>query len=464
MPERATKSISALRARVRESLFPSPPPGGSGFGRVEAGVLVVAVLTLAVIAQLLRVGPSASLNSLWAEDGPIFLQSALYEGFWHAVFSPYAGYLVLVPRLIGEVAALVPLRDAAAATAICAGLVVALSGLVVWFASAGHIRNPYLRGTLVALTVLSPVAGLESVAAGSYVLWYMLFAAFWVLLWRPATARGAVLGGLFLLATGLSTPAVWFFAPVAVLRALAGRDRRDLAILAGYAAGAAIQIPVLALNSEAAVKPHWTSDIWTTYLQRVVDGGALGERLGGVAWADLGWPFLIVLVVGVLAGLAFGAWRSSPTARVFAAVAIPSSLAMFVASVYQRAVGTQMKWPEGMHFGNGGRYVIVPALLLVSTALVAIDRWPRPLRGPSRLPWVAAAATAVLMAGLVTSFDLREPAARGTPAWSNALRDAAAACVAEDLPDASVPISPPGFGLVISCERLSSLYEAGPAR
>lgn len=458
------EKLHTLRGHLNRSLFPSAPASEARVGWWERLVLVLALLAIAVILQLLRVGPSAALNSLWAEDGQILLGGAMAESFWHAIVSTYAGYLLLVPRLIAEVANLFPLQDAPAAIAILSGIVVALSGLAVWFASAAHIRNPYLRGTLVALTILCPVAGLESVASASYVLWYMLFATFWLLLWRPRTTRGAALGSLFILATALSTPGVWFFAPLAALRAIAVRDRRDLAIVGSYAIGAAVQVPVVAFNSEAAVEPLWTSDIWTTYVQRVIDGAALGEHLGGGAWVQFGWPFLIALLVAGVVGLAIGAARSNATARYFAAIAIPTSLLMFVVSVYQRAVGSQMMWPADTHFGDGGRYAIVPALLLVSVALVLIDRSAQKRAHPSRISWVGIAATAVLLLGIATSFDVRYPAARGIPAWDDALRSASASCASEDLLEATVPTSPPGFGVVLPCDRLASFSDAPAAR
>jgi hypothetical protein len=463
MQRRPANAIKELRRRLDTSLFPAAPAGAARLGRGEGAIVVVALLTLAVILQILRIGPSAGLDSLWAEDGQIFFQGALVGDFWQTLFSPYAGYLVLVPRLIGEAGALVPLRDAAGAVAVASSLVVALCGLAVWFASSGHIHNPWLRGTLAALTVLAPVAGLESVVSGAYVLWYLLFACFWLLLWRPESASGAVLGALLLLATGLSTPGLWFFAPLAALRLLAARGWRDWLLVGAYAIGAAIQVPVIAANSEAAADPVWTNDIWTAYVQRVVDGAAFGERIGGAAWAELGWAFLIALLAGLAAALVLGWRRSEPSARWLAAVAIPTSLLMFVASAYQRAVGTDMVWPAGDHSGIAGRYAIVPALLLVSAALALIDRSRRRAE-PGRTPWAAVAAVSVLTLGLASSFYLRNPEVRGTPSWGSALESAATACVEEDLPEGRVATSPPGFGVGIPCDDLSSFSDAPGAR
>lgn len=453
----------ALRERLDDSLFPTAPPAKQ-VSKGELAVIVASFAVLGIVLQLLRPGWTASLESLWAEDGPIFLQGAVSQGFVDAIFTPYAGYLVLVPRLIGEGAALMPLGDTAAAVSILSATVVTLSGIAVWFAARAHIRNPWLRGTLACLTVLAPVAGLESVDSAAYVPWYMLFAAFWLLFWRPRTMLGATLAALFVLLTGLSSPGVWFFAPLAALRALAIRNRRDATIVAAWAIGALSQVPVLALNQEQAVTPSWTSDIWIAYAQRVVDGALLGEYLGGEAWAQLGRPFLFLLLLAGLAALVVLARNSTPGARYMAAIAIPTSLLLFVVSAYQRAVGSEIMWPLGFYHGAAGRYAIVPALLLLSAGLALLDGWSRDPR-KARLPaWVSMAVAAILWLGIFTSFDVRETEIRGTPPWEEALQGAAAECSADGLADVSVPTSPPGFGMSLPCERVLEDTSAKPAR
>ena len=464
MQSRMGNAIGGLRARLQRQVFLAAPRRESRFGRGEAAVLLLALFALAIVLQLLRMGPSEALDSLWAEDGQIFLQDGITRDFPSTLFDTYAGYLVFVPRLIGEIGTTVPLRDAAAAVALASAVTIALSGLAVWVGSSGLIRSPYLRGTLVALTILSPVASLESVVSVAYVPWYMLFGSFWLLFWRPRTTASAALGALFLLLTGLSTPGVWFFAPVAALRAVAARDRRDALILGGFAAGAAVQIPAIALNGEPQIDPAWTSEIWTAYMQRVLDGAVLGERLGGAAWEQLGWTLLIGLLVAAAIGLAAGLRRSAAPSRWLAAIAIPTSLAMFAFSVYQRAVGGQMAWPEGVHFGAGGRYAIVPALLLASVALVTIDWMPGPRAGPLRGNRLAALAAAAMLGVLAISFDLRDPAARGEPPWGETLEAAVPTCAAEGLTEVRVPTSPPPFGITVPCDELPAPADAAPAR
>jgi hypothetical protein len=449
-------TIASLRRRLDESLFQDPPPPDPAAQGAPRWLLIAALFALAILLQMLRIGWSTSLHSLWAEDGEVFFAGSVHSSFGGTLFHTYATYLVFMPRLIGELATLVPLQDAPAVISILAGGVVALSGWIVWEATAGMIESPWLRGALVLLTVLAPVGGLESTDSGAYVPWYMLFATFWILFWRPRTSLGAAGAGLFALLTGLSSPGVWFFIPVALLRTIVTRDRRDALLLAGYWAGAAIQVPILLFNKEEAVKPLWTHDIWTSYLQRVLDGAFLGLKLGGKAWTHLGWGLLIALIVLALAALAYGITRTNLTARLLALLAIPISLVMFVVAVYQRAVGTQMVWPSGIWGESAGRYAIVPALLLFSVAAVMVDRRSRRREGEARPRFLAWGLAALAVVVVAFSFHVANPEARGTPAWEASLEKSAEVCESEPAgAETGVATSPPGWGLLIPCSELA---------
>jgi hypothetical protein len=456
------ESIAKLRTRLDATLFQDPPAPDPAAAGAPRWLLIVALFALAILLQMLRVGWSISLHSFWAEDGQIFFQDSAHSSFGGTLFHTYATYLVFVPRLIGEVAAVFPLQDAPTVVSILAGTVVAISGWIVWEASAGMIESPWLRGALVLLTVLSPVGGLESADTGAYVPWYMLFATFWILLWRPRknlTAGGA---GLFALLTGLSSPGVWFFIPVALLRTLAVRDRRDGLLLAGYWAGAAVQVPVLLFNKEESVMPLWSHDIWTAYLQRVADGAFLGLAIGGKAWEHLGWPLLIASVAILIGALAYGVSRTNGTARLLALLAIPISLLMFVVSVYQRAVGSEMVWHLHDSSEAAGRYAIVPAMLLFSVAAVMIDRRSRRREGESRprwLPWSLAALAVVVVA---FSFHVENPEVRGAPPWEASLDHSAEICESEPPgAETGVATSPPGWGLLLPCDELAKFRDGG---
>ena len=290
------------------------------------------------------------------------------------------------------------------------------------------------------------MSGLESTDSGSYASWYMLFATFWLLLWRPRTDWGALLGSLFILLTALSNASVWFLIPIAVLRAIAIRDRRDAMIVAAFALGSVIQVPVALTHGQMA-EPTWSADIWTAYAQRVVNGAALGLRLGGIAWRDLGWPFLASLLGLVAIGLAIGFKRAGPAARALAIAAIATSIVMFFAVCYQRDVGSTIVWQSGAYTGAVSRYVIVPALLLLSAALALIDSSLRKRPRARGTPWVIGATAVVIVAVIAISFYQGEPEVRGTPGWDVALEEAAASCPPDEPAVATVAISPAGFGV-----------------
>jgi len=305
--------------------------------------------------------------------------------------------------------------------------------------------------------VLPPVAG-ETVASPANVAWHTTFAVFWLLLWQPATTWGACLGGLLIFATGLSTPAVFFFVPLVLLRALSIRDRRDGLIVGAYGLALAIQLPVTLLSGEHVSTYYWTSNIFTTFLQRVVTGSVLGLELGGSAWVDWGWSFLIAIAVALTAYLVALTLRAS-SGRLFAAIAILTSVGMFFLTAYSRALGNAMTWPPGIHNNTGGRYVLVPVLILISGALALLDSRSRSSRGGA----IAAIATAAVLAvSIVTSFDVNAAPYRGGPPWDEAVRTAAAQCEAEGLAEAPVSTAPEGWTMTVSCDRLGSSDGAPP--
>lgn len=455
---------AAARRHLDRHLFAAAEPGtGGALTRPQATVLALGLLAIAVVLQLARIGWTGSLDALWAEDGPIYLQGAIENGFLDAITTEYAGYLVLVPRLIGEVGAAFPLRDAPAAMAIASALVVALSGFVVWVAAAGQIESPLLRGALAGLTVLTAVGGTETVVSTANVPWFMLVASFWLLLWRPRGNWSAALGGAFLAITALSTPGTIFFLPLALLRAFAVRDGRDATIVGAYFAANLAQLYAIARSDYEGVDPVWTGDVWSVLLQRVADGAVFGLRLGGEIWARLGWPFLILLTIALLAGLALTAWRSGPSVRYLAALTIPIAVVMFVVSIYQRAVAIPMLWHDGAWIADAGRYALVPVMLIVSLIFAIVDRGWRGRNWGER-PWLGMVMVAVILASALVSLPARNVAGRGTPPWSASMDKAERTCSAAPRSAAVFDISPPGFAFQLSCPDVLASSDADPRR
>ena len=165
-------------------LFPEPPqPQAASSGRVVVRAFLSAIaLAAGAVVLLLRIAGRSPVTTIWAEDRTVFLVQAL-AGPGH-LFASYAGYLQLLPRIIGQLVAFLPLPDAAAAFAISGAVIATAVALFVFHASAGHIRSGWLRGLLAAAVLLLPVAPLEIADSGVNTPWYLLFAP------RPAGFRG----------------------------------------------------------------------------------------------------------------------------------------------------------------------------------------------------------------------------------------------------------------------------------
>jgi hypothetical protein len=290
----------------------------------------------------------------------------------------------------------------------------------------------------------------------------MLVGSFWLLFLRPRTWWGAGLAGIFLLLTGLSTPGVWFFAPVALCRIFSvGRERRAYPVLAGWAVGAIVQVPVILSQEQGS--PLWSRHIWTALVQRVIDGGVFGQRLGGGLWDQGGWKFLILLCLVLAIGLLFGLRRGPVSARWFVGFAIPTSLLMFIIEVYQRTVGPNIYWSPGVSGGTSSRYVLVPATIFLSALVVTVDGAFRD-RGaeeggarlaPSWRAWPIAASVALILIAVAVSFDM-EHGARGGPRWHEGLRTAADKCIAKEEEVAGIPTTPEPWGVVVPCTEVES--------
>jgi hypothetical protein len=461
------RQIPMLPRRIDQGLFPAGAEERPwGLGRPEGAALLVGFLLIATILSLLRLG-TAGYGTVWAEDGPIYLQGALGQGFFHSLFQPYAGYLVFFPRLIAAVAALFPIGAVAAVVGIASALTAAVSGVAVWFGSRGHVHNPWLRGSLAIATALAATAGQETLDSAAYAPWFMLVGSFWLLFLRPRTWWGAGLAGLFLVLTGLSTPGVWFFAPVALMRILSvGRERRAYPVLAGWAIGALVQIPVILGQEQGS--PLWSRHIWTGLVQRVIDGGVFGERLGGGLWDVGGWAFLVLLCIVIVVGLYLGLRRGPVSARWFVAFAIPTSLIMFIVEVYQRTVGPNIYWSPGVSGGTSSRYVVVPAVIFLSALVVTLDGVVRDRRageeaakGPKPAPasdwrvWAVGSAVALVLLAVAVSFDMSS-SQRSSPRWHEGLRMAADKCVSKAESTAGIPTTPETWGVVIPCTEVES--------
>jgi hypothetical protein len=446
--------VGQTRAWLGTNLFPSAPSAHPARRErrpthVAAWVAIAAGL---VLVQLARMSGSAPLNSLWAEDGARWLADALHRGFFSALSTTYDGYLQTVSRLVAEPVSVLPAAWFAPAMALSGALIVAGCAFVVWWASAGHIASPYLRGVLAAMIVLTPVAGVEVYDNVTNSIWFLMFLSFWLLLWRPATMARAVGAACLLFLAAVSTIGVALMLPLWLLRAFAIRDRRDGVIVAGYAAGVVIEAATLSTQG-GGFPARWDWNLFPAYAQRVIGGAVTGGSITGALWRHIGTPVELVLAAGLLAFVAVALVRAEPRVRAFVAIAVVLSLGIFVISGYERGVTFALLWPRGSSNADGARYIVVPTLLLTSALFVVLDARVGAVSPETWRTTRAATAALVALAALF-SFNVAS-SARGTPRWTASLNSARYTCAHTHVADTRVPVDPLvfGFSLPLPCSK-----------
>ncbi len=412
-------SGAGLRAALGD-LFPQAPErvpenAAAGSGRRALSVfLQVAAVCVGTVVLLARVRGVPAWECLYAEDYGIFLVQALQRP-WHLLI-PYHGYLQLVPRLIGQFVALLPLRAAAAGFA-AAGAVIAVGcALFTYHASAGFIRSRALRTVLAAALILLPVAPLEVVGNGVNTPWYILAALFWAVVWRPRTPAGMVLAALIGFAATSSDPMALVYAPLLAARVIALPRLREHAVTAGWLAGWLLQIPVIAVSYGNHTQRLGTlsppGKTLAYYFHTVVLralGWHLSWRLESVAGQE-GATIIIGVFLAVILGWA--AVTQGRQVRVFVVTAVVTG---FVFTLFAAAITSyvvyEAPFPGRVSFEAGSRYSVVPIVLLDAAAILAVDAIAR--RGAAagmaaaspRAVFAVAALIGVLGLGWVTDYS-----------------------------------------------------------
>jgi hypothetical protein len=470
----AVSTVERVRRFLDRELFlyaPAPPRITRRRALVCAGL---AALCIAI--QLVRMWSSVPLNSIWAEDGAVWIPDAMSRGLVDALTTTYNGYLQTSSRLVAEPVALLPVGWFAPVMAICGAAIVTGCAFLVWRAAAGHIENPHLRAALAAMVVLLPVVGTETLDNVTNSIWFVLFAAFWVLLGRPTTFVRAAAAAGFIFFAALSNAAIVVFAPLWALRLIAIRDRRDAIIVAAFALGVAIQLayslgapvqgeggthlsPILA----ALDAPHWDWSLVPAYAQRVIGGAFAGQRINGFLWENLGTELEVSLGAALLAFVAFSAARVSRT-RVVVPLMVTASLGLFLVIGYRRWFpnGEAFTWPHGSSNTKQAHYMVTPTLLLLSALFVQLDPRPR-LASPGAWNKLRVGTVLVVLVVALFSFEVGDSAIRGAPTWSEALDGARSRCAVTHAKRVQVPIAPSfllSFLASASTHSTASSFEA----
>jgi hypothetical protein len=377
--------------------------------RLASGLLAGLAVLAGAAVSLARQPGIGALDTVWAEDGQIFLTDAVNQPLPEALATSYAGYFHTGPRLLAELAAASPASWAAVVLAGSAAVITATLAVLVYVASAGYLPSRLARVAAAAIVVVPPLAQQDLPNSIANLHWPALYALFWVLLWSPAGWPGRAVAVATTALVTTSDILVLALLPLAVTRVAVRRDRYSGVLAAVFASGVVLQLLGLltgASDRETDLNPVRAG---VGYLLRAVPGALAGSRgLGSdhtsirwLALAGLAWLLVAAAVLAAARGLTRPAWT-------LAAVAAVHSVALYLLPVVLSGVATE-------------RYAVAPAMLVVVTLLALVP----PGAGPAGRAGVALVA----LLAVVCMVNLQVPNLRAEgPSWSGELDRAHQVC------------------------------------
>jgi hypothetical protein len=405
-------------------------------------VVAVAAFLLATVAVLLRQTGTGALDTIWAEDGAIFLPRALETAPGSVLLEPAVGYVHLAPRLLADVASLLPLSAAPYVMSGGGAMVLAALSLLVFRVSGSYLASAWIRIALAASVVLLPAGGAEAFNNTALLHFFLMYATFWALLWVPPTRAGITVACIVAFLAATSDPLTVVLAPIAVARLRYVRTWSQHLVTLSLGAGLLIQLLVIVTADTSRELPLSATGTQTAtwFVWYVIVVAVFGERL----LPDSLGPLAFGLVLGaglVWIGLIALAWRRRWDHRiVLAVVAATVGGLLYVAPVV--AAGT-----------HAPRYAVAPVLLLTVALFAVLDALPP--RAARSMQGITTVAIVLLMAAAWTSSFLLSNQRTSGASWSDELANARVRCAeAGPVDEVEIPIAPPGWSMDVACTRL----------
>jgi hypothetical protein len=408
-----------------------------------------AIGVLAALLAWYRV-PDGQRNTLYAEDGVLFLPQWVIGGHFSLLWEPYAGYQHLIPRFVSwGVTTFLPVPWwGIAVTAISCGIVGVVAALI--FVCSADVMA-YLPARVVAalITVLIPIAAVEPLGNLANLHWFLLYLTPWLLLAVPRSWTGLwLIAGAMLLAT-MTEPQCLVFAPLALWRFVTFPRSRVIVIAYGLGMLAQTITYLTAPRDSVPGRPPWLSlaqgyvlDVGMSITTSRAD--LLGSTILRVGW----WVgFLWVLLICALAVVGFVLGRTP--ARLMLASLLLGSVASWslsyvlnnVPAYYFSLMGPdQLANPPLIRWGTAASMMLA-ATIPVAVA-VLVQRFPR---------WWPAALTVLSLLMLLMIVNLaHHPSVPGSP-WSDQLDAAETACAADPNATVIVTVQPSTWQVGLPC-------------
>jgi len=433
----------------REAGRREPTGSGPPAARRAAAVAVVAATLLVLLAALVRQTGVPKVNTIWAEDGAVFLDCAYERTFPDCVTTPYQGYMHLLPRLGAALAALVPPAQASLVLTLVAALTAAGAGALTARAVASATGSPLAGVVGGAGLGLVWQAGREVLGNLANVHWVLLTAALVVLAcaWIGRQLDGFDAG--LVAVAGLSSAFAPILAIVAIPSVVQGRRGARLVLaVAVTVALVEVAIELGTTRQPPGAIPLGPRSVVTAYGDIVIGSGFFGTVGTLPGW---GVPAGIILVSLIALVASRANWRTAARGIAVVATLVAAGLAVFGASILlNRTVNP--------------RYAYVPTAISIAALAVGSGLAARALAmsgpvGTSRrsLATLVVPVTALFLAiGFGPSFRLDARASSG-PDVPQELTAAADECTPATA-SIEIPISPrpasSDWTLTVPCGRL----------
>jgi hypothetical protein len=406
------------------------------------------VLTLIAWSRL----PETTRQTVWAEDGGVFLRDVIANGVWGTIVRPYDGYLHVIPRtLVGIAYKIAPIDSFAVSISFLSCAAVAIVCLAVFFLANPVFENPWLRAILAAIPILLPVAPVEVLGNAANLHWYLLWLAPWILVREPASVVGRAAFFFAALVTASSEVITGLFLPLALWMMW---KRRNYWAPLGLIVGVCLQLLTTlfsprpaSLRVDNSVEP--LSVIIGFFVQPIASLWRTDSRTLVANLLDFG-GLAVLLPAAVLALLCVAIFTFGRTIwKVAATYAVGSAVACWAASVLVNAHPMfnysqfhSQDWQDSFQYS---RYAAAPGMfLLVLVPLAVASLFNRfqseGLHGKRRQPAAAFLVFAlVMLTNFFPAMTLREVG----PEWLPGVANARAACGSDaTLTDSTVTAAP----------------------
>lgn len=423
---------------------------------LRAPAIRTAIAVLAVVAtsfiSLFRL-PQTVWDSVWAEDGPVFLRGAMSGGGIGSIFAPYEGYLHVLPRLVGAVIVRVlPVENFSVGLVFASCLVVAVVAYLTFHCASALSDNVWVRLGWAAIPVLLSVGPYEILGNTANIHWYLLWLMPWLLL-KPARSRseGAVLFLAALLSVLTEVISVVFL-PLVLLGI---RRRAFWPARAGLIIGAAFQIYTTlhyprTPSNDPPLDPLSVVIGWFINMAGVVFFGS--SRNMGLNVLNFGAGPVVLGMLPIIAALAYLLLRSKREHRLLALLFVAVSFGVWAACLVANPGGqfnyvhfTESDWAKSILT----RYSAVPGMFILALFPLLADSI-RAIR-----PQASAGVLMAFAVLLASPYFPTQVAREQGPSWSEGVRTARAACLgAAEGAATPVQVSPIGWsktGVLVPC-------------